>query len=295
MLSWHARSTSLIAILLSAAVAMTPAIATASLVLFIPTQNGLLAAADSRTVVLGTICDNMPKLREPTRRERTIVATVGEGQFSLIDPSIPNRCEEFHAAPRVFDPEALAAGNLDQRTGRLTHDEFTQLQAALLAGARSFARSTPPIVAHFKNRSWFSVIVGSYSVSDRLATIGAFEITVLHGGPALGRIDWLEFSPTSKRDIYWAGEVEYAKHFVLRNPKAGLESFRNFMTAGRLVQDTEVSEARTAAVTLIHAVTEATRIAPARTPVGGPVDLLWVGSGATRPLRLQWKRSNDVR
>ena len=59
-----------------------------TLVLMVPSNNGLVVAADSRTTVVGVNCDGQFKIREPTHPSRTIVTVTGVGTI-LDAPSQP--------------------------------------------------------------------------------------------------------------------------------------------------------------------------------------------------------------
>jgi hypothetical protein len=60
---------------------LLPSTASGTLVVLVPSADGLVVAADSRTSVFGATCDSQYKITELMRPRRTVVVVTGDTAF----------------------------------------------------------------------------------------------------------------------------------------------------------------------------------------------------------------------
>jgi len=89
--------------------------ANGTLVVIVPSADGLVVAADSRTTVNGATCDNQYKITELRRPKRTVVAVTGEVAF-ISPPDAQERdvCGYLKSAPRMLDIASVVKSYLER-------------------------------------------------------------------------------------------------------------------------------------------------------------------------------------
>jgi hypothetical protein len=261
-----------------------------TLVVLIPTQEGLLFTADSRTTVKGVSCDNAFKIVELTHRKHTAITVTGHGTFlpgdgsALIDP-----CRYIRATPPLLDIESLVQQELESGSGILRQEEILALtnkcKESVAKFAFDYARFKP--LEQFRGKAILQVVIGSYNPADRTFLIVYFEIlagedlTVQAPG-----VHWHEMSMEDKSGPMLFGEVSYVEQHVY-NLESELEYFNAFRQSGKKVKDV-TAEAQLAAVNLIEATSRRTEKIPAPSGIGGSVDVLLVND-KDKATRLRWK------
>jgi hypothetical protein len=265
-----------------------------TLVVLIPTQEGLLFAADSRTTVRTTVievsCDNAVKIFEPHRKHTAITVT-GHGKFlpdnilRLVAP-----CRYIKTTLPLLDIESLVQQELESGNGQLSQQEVLTLankcKEAVAKYAFDYARFKP--LEPFRGNGIFRVVIGSYNPADHTFLIVTFEIAAGEDLTVqMGNFEWKPMSMEDGREAMLFGETSYVRQHVY-NLASGLEDFNAFMQSGKKVKDVTVAEAQAAAVNLIEATSRRTEEIPASSGIGGPVDVLLVND-KEKATRLRWK------
>jgi hypothetical protein len=262
-----------------------------TLVVLIPTQDGLLFTADSRTTVKEVSCDNAVKIVELTHRKHTAISVTGQGKVlpddgsAMIDP-----CRYIKTTPPLLDIESLVQQELESGSGILRQEEILTLANKCKAVVAKYAfdceRFKP--LEEFRGKGILRVVIGSYNPADRTFLIVTFEIAAGEDLTVqVGDIEWKEMSMEDRGGPMLFGEVSYVEQHVY-NLASGLEYFNAFEQSGKKVKDTTVAEAQAAAVNLIEATSLRTEKIPASSGIGGPVDVLLVDD-KEKATRLRWK------
>jgi hypothetical protein len=265
-----------------------------TLVVLIPTQDGFLFAADSRTTVRTTAvnevsCDNAFKIIELTHRKHTAITVTGHGTvlprnvLALVAP-----CRYIKVTPPLLDIESLVQQELDSGSGILCQEEILALANKCRDSVAKFALDDARFMEQFRGKAIFRVVIGSYNPADRTFLVVTFEIaTGKDLTVQVGDIELKQMSMDDRGGAMLFGEVPYVQQHVY-NLASGLEHFNAFRQSGKKVKDITVAEAQAAAVNLIEATSRRTEEIPASSGIGGPVDVLLVNDKEIGT-RLRWK------
>jgi hypothetical protein len=279
---------------LVAALLLLPLPATATLVVLVPSADGLVVAADSRTSVLGAQCDGQFKIVQLKKPSRTVVMVTGDGVF-IPPPSAaePDLCRYQQSAPRLLDMAAVVSSYLERNAPDSTRHSLEDLGAECVRAAQRFQDSYPAAFQSHLDGEIFSVVVASYDPKVKVSTLGNFVVRIdqeTHKIEA-ARFSHITIASTDRRGLWAYGETYYVEKQVY----SGFG--RQFLTASTLdfiLQDKPVDQASrdqavAAAVNLIQAARRAAQQVPAPSAIGGPIDVVLLGR-KPRPQQLQWQK-----
>ena len=267
-----------------------------TLVLMVPSNAGLVVAADSRTSPeKGIDCDNQFKIFEPSHPGHMILAVTGTP--ILLEPSsqpvpLGRICEYINSAGRVLDIHKVAMEFLEASGAeRIEFVDMPALAAQCIEATRS-GLAQDGIRLHLpRTQEMFSVIVAGYDPRTGNSAARSFVIGLTEElAPVLVRTFERKAGPDDNQR-YWAfGETDYLNRHVVRGLGRRYLALATtaFYTTRRLVRDVSVDSARALAVDLIEAAARTTGIVPAPGGIGGPIDVVLVGK-EPRPQHLQWK------
>jgi hypothetical protein len=264
-----------------------------TLVVMIPTRDGLVVAADSRSTVNSLTCDEVYKIVVVPRRERTVLAVTGTGVFLPIRKEQPtDLCRFIREEKPLLDIETLAQEFLSKGRGDLAPGEVYSLGSACVSATREFQakyRRLQPL-ARAAGKAIYTVVIGMYNPSQRAATITYFKVII---GPEdlLPRLDAPQQVRVFESDVlatYSFGETDYVAKHVGAVADRYLGDYISLLNKRKIVGDVSVAEARRAAFSLIYASSRATEIIPSESGIGGPIDIVLLGT-PPRPLKLDWK------
>jgi hypothetical protein len=273
---------------------LLPLPATATLVVLVPSADGLVVAADSRTSVLGAQCDGQFKIAQLKNPSRTVVMVTGDGVF-IPPPSAPvsDLCRYQQTAPRLLDMAAVVSKYLEHRAPDPARLSLEDLGAECVRAAERFQESYPEAFRSHLGGEIFSVVVASYDPKAKVSTLRNFVVRLdreTHKIEAT-RFTKIAVSSTDRRGIWAYGETAYVEKQVY----AGIG--RQYLTAPTLdfilqdkpVEQASLDEAVAAAVNLIQAASRAAQQVPAPSAIGGPIDLVLLGR-KPHPEQLQWQK-----
>jgi hypothetical protein len=263
-----------------------------TLVVLIPTQDGLLFTADSRTTLTTvkgvSFCDDTVKIVEPDRKH-TAISVTGNGTFlppkmlALVAP-----CRYIKVTPPLLDIASLVQQELDSGNGILRQEEILALANKCRDSVAKFAFDYAKLLEQYRGKGILQVVIGSYNPADRTFVIVAFEIGAGEDLTVqVGNVIWKPISMEDRSGPMLFGEVEYVEQHVY-NLESELEHFNAFKQSGKKVKDVTVEEAQLAAVNLIEATSWRTEKIPASSGIGGPVDVLLVND-KEKATRSRWK------
>lgn len=267
--------------------------ASGTLVVLIPTQQGLVFAADSRTTVAETTCDQTFKITELKRRKQTALSVTGTGTFLPIYGSVQgDPCHYIKVTPPLLDIQRLVQEQLDMKTQALARHEISALaekcRESVAQYAAEYKRFNP--LEKFRGKEMFRVVIGSFDPHEKKSLIISFVIRIPKEKlePETGEISWKEIWPGDKSDVFYYGETEYVDRYVYTVGRRYLGTFVEFVSNPKKVKDVTVIEAEAVAINLIEAASRTAETVPPPTGIGGPVDVVLLGTKRT-PVRLKWK------
>jgi hypothetical protein len=271
---------------------LLPLPARATLVVMVPSRDGLVVAADSRMSFLGSECDGAFKIVELARPARTVVMVTGDSIF-LKPPAAGETdvCHYVESAPRMLDVAAIVRHYLDRNPAGPARFSLEDLGAVCVRAVDRFRLSNPAVFQAFAGKDLFSVIVASYDPASRVATLRNFVVRVDRGTQRIeaARFDRIAVTPKDRRGVWIYGETAY----VEKNVYAGFgrqylsANTLNFILGNKPVGETPLSRAVAAAVNVIQATSRATEKVPAPSGIGGPIRAVLLGS-KPRPEPLAW-------
>ena len=278
----------------------TPALAdtlapSGTLVVMVPSKDGLVMAADSRSSIGDTYCDYAFKIIEPVRPARTAVTVTGNGvMVKRPGPDVSDLCEYVRRAPRLLDIERVVSEYLASENTDIATLQIENVAQRCVAAVKDFQASWPLALRSFEDREVFSVVLASYEVQSRMAVIRSFVLRLIGTtlNPEFGKVTADKFFLNSKRAIRIFGETGYLEQYVsggIGRQFLSEETIR-FEAQERIVREIDLREAIAVAVNVIEATSKTTNLIPAPSGIGGPIDVGLLGE-APQLEKLQWKKS----
>jgi hypothetical protein len=261
---------------------LAPLSGRATLVVLVPSADGLVVAADSRISFLGAQCDGQFKILEPSRPARTVAMVTGDSVFVPPPPAGErDLCNYLKSAPHLLDVGEVVRRYLERDASGAREFSLEALGKECVAAVDRFARANPGALQAYAGREIFSVIVAGYDPRGGAATLRNFVVRM---DKATRRIDTdrmttITVASSDRRGVWIYGESAY----VERNVLAGVG--RKYLDAATLdfiltaapVADLPLSRAVAAAVNVINAASQTTETLPAPSGIGGPVNVVLLG------------------
>lgn len=268
------------------------AAAHATLVTLVPSNGGLVVAADSRISFLGTQCDGAFKIIQPARPARTVAIITGDSLFVSPPPAgVPDLCHYLETAPRRLNIDTLVRSYLERGADDPTQLAFDSLSAACLREVERFRRAYPEALRSFEGRDIFSVVVASYDPASQTSLLRNFVVRIDAGTHRLrvARFSQTAISPHDARGVWIYGETSY----VDRHVYAGFgrrflsPATTGFLAARILVRDTSIDQAVAVAADIIHAASRAAQTVLPPSGIGGAIRVVLLGSNP-QPESVPW-------
>jgi hypothetical protein len=276
-------------------VLMLPISADGTLVVIVPSADGVIVAADSRTSLFGIFCDSQYKITELRRPKHTVVAVTGEVAFiAPPDAHEQNICGYLRSAPRMLDFSSVVKSYLERKNIDPFKLSLDDLGSECVGEVERFRRANPLVFEQYVGHEIFSVVIASYDPQSKNSLILNFVVRI---DAATRKVEAARFtrnliSQQSRRGVWSYGETDYLN----KNVFGGIG--RRFVTADTqsfILVDKPVSEARldqaiAAATNIIDATSRTTQLVPSPSGIGGPIDIVLLGN-KRRPERVLWKRN----
>lgn len=273
---------------------MLPIPASGTLVVLVPSADGLVVAADSRTSVLGTTCEMRDKITIPKRPKRTVVAVTGEVAF--IKPPIAGQsdlCGYMKSAPRMLDFASVVRHFLESTNSELSNLRLEDLGSNCVGVVEHFRDLYPGALEPYVGREVFSVVIAGYDLTTKTATVLNFVVRIdatTHHAKA-DRFARLTMTPQSRRGVWSYGETDYLNQIVFGGVgrKFLTESTLTFILADAPVAETREDQALAVVTNVIEAASRTTQLVHSPSGIGGPIEVVLLGR-KHRPIRLNWKQ-----
>jgi hypothetical protein len=268
------------------------AAAHATLVALVPSEDGLVVAADSRISFLGAECDGAFKIIAPVRPVRTVAIITGDSIFVSPPPAgAANLCRYLETAPRRLNIDTLVRSYLEHSPDDPTQLAFDGLGAACVREVERFRQAYPEALRSFLGRDIFSVVVASYDPASQTSLLRNFVVRIDAGTHRLrvARFTQTAISPHDARGVWIYGETSY----VDRHVYAGFgrrflsPATIGFLRTRALVRDTSLDQAVAVAANIIYAASRAAQTLPPPSGIGGPIRVMLLGSNP-QPESVPW-------
>jgi predicted transcriptional regulator len=254
---------------------LLPSDSSATLVVVIPTKDGLIVAADSRVTYkfgskIGGHCDDFFKITELKNKERTVIS-VGN-MAGILDPPVTavDFCRYRKSTASLLDLTKTVKDYLDKKEQNIDQPTIEKLAERCKSLVEKFAsnRSQRLELKYYVGKFLATVLIGHYDARRNKSVRAVFKININQQlAPELSKVQ----------------VDENAWHIAgVAPPPKFLAEFIQFME-NTPVEKITSKEAMTLAVNLIEATSKI------NAEVGGPVDVVLLGKDP-RPVRLQWKK-----
>jgi hypothetical protein len=262
-----------------------------TLAIFIPTNSGLMIAADMRQSPRGVFCDGINKILLPSAMKQTAVVITGYITLSDVPDNLPpsELCKHLgeHPAPIDFGRTTLAFLNEEKKTlkefngQKFTDTIFQSVQPYLAAGKLHALYGT----------ELAQIIIGDFDADSKTSTLLVLAVQLDSSGHFILQpvritqattLAGTTFEPTSQSVILPFGEVQYFNQHVLAGPgQAMLGNDYALVRRANRVSEVTSDLAYSAAVNLIDATAKTTEIIPAPSGIGGGIRAVLVGRETT--------------
>jgi hypothetical protein len=273
---------------------MLPARAGATLVVIVPSADGLVVAADSRASVFGVSCDGQFKITDLRRPERTVVAVTGEAAF-IAPPGagVQDVCGYLKSAPRLLDISSVVKRSLERKKADPFKLSLDDLGAECVGEVERFRRGYPDALEEYAGREIFSVVIASYDPKSKSSVLLNFVVRMdaATRKTEAGRFTRVLISQRIRRGVWSFGETDYLNKNVFGGVGRGFltADTLSFILDGKPVSEARLEQAVAAATNIIEAAGKTTRIIPSPSGIGGPIDVVLLGD-KRRPEQVGWKK-----
>lgn len=265
-----------------------------TLVVMVPSDAGLVIAADSRSSPPGSYCDNSFKIIELANPSRTVVTVTGTGIFVDAPPlGEPDLCRYLATARRSLDIGGLVKNYLEnKKITDISKLSLEDLGTACATELKRFAAANPLAIQPFIGNEVFSVVIANYTSETKTAMILNFVVRIDAATSEIiaDRFTRRTITPIDRRDVLEFGETDYLNKNVYGGARRAFLSAATlgFILANKPVSETPLDQAVAAAANIIEAAGRTTNIVRAPSGIGGPTDIVLLGQ-KTQPERLRWK------
>ena len=265
----------------------------ATLLIAIPTKDGVVLASDSRTKTGSSYCDERIKVVPLERPPRTAFAVSGTTMV-LPNQALVNRdpCEALRTVTPLFDLQAIVTEYLEGRGQELTRELVRKLADTVIKGFNQYLQRNPDEHIRFtRGNNLFEIMLADYTPPAKRARVVTvhFRIRSDRVQPEVKDIGWETVLPNDNMPCVIEGNPLFLNQYVLKNTElASLADFRSLIADTRRVAEVSSQEAARAAASLIRATSEMTELTSSDYAVGGPAQIFLVGR-PQKPQRLYVK------
>lgn len=236
-----------------------------TLVVVIPSREGLVIAADSRSTVDGQYFDGVVKLHVTQTQRPIVVAVTGTANFIDAPPKGISLEDWFPKATYRYRGTSFAQAYLNQRPDTvLSASVVSAVAAAFATSLGEGLDADPSKKAHFAGQELCRVVLAQ-TESDGSMRYASVPLNVDSGGRVIPGTPVFEvYRANDERTMHYLGESRYtAEHVLGPNGRRLLDSrAAHLMNAARGISDLSASDACFIAVAIIRAAEATTCLVP---------------------------------
>jgi hypothetical protein len=258
-----------------------------TLVVFIPSNSGLVIAADKRRSPRGVFCDGVRKILIPKRPQHTAVVVTGFVTMQEIPDDIPDSklCAYLAETPAPVDFGRIALDFLESQNSPINRLDGQALTDQIFHDIAPFLSAGNLREVHGTRVA--QIIFAGFDPSVMKSTILAFGIDIDQAGAfrlqplpvtSATTIHGTAFDPKSSPAVLPFGEVPYFNQHVLSAAGQHLlsDDYPRLLQK-KSVSDVDLDLAVSVALNLIDAASQTTEIIPAPSGIGGGSSLVILG------------------
>lgn len=248
-----------------------------TLVVLVPAGAGIVLAADTRYTLGQTYCDGNAKLFVPKLRKNTIVFDTGAGLLFPLNKAhqVVDPCAYMKSTNPELDIPRFLLNQIDAAPKRiLSQTEIEGIGRRCVAAIKTYAekhQAAHPLDSLI-GQHMFRAGIASYDAEHEMGLVGTFTVLVdAHGTPMLDDVVWRQILKSDKVQVKKFGETEYVERYVISSGQKLLSPYNAL--ADKIVSQTSLVDATSAAVSLIAATEETAKMIKPPTGIGGPIDV----------------------
>jgi hypothetical protein len=252
--------------------------ASGTLAVIIPTQAGLIVAADKRTTPDGIYCDGVKKIIFP--KEATPIAVVITGFASFRDTSdIPRSelCNVMASIPAPVDFDRTTSLYIASQPAGVAKLELQGLTDVIYTEMK-------PFIDGGQLKPFFGTRLALINMADFEPDTSTSNIKSLaielgpHGEFRLQPAYYRQFVPTDRPEVTPFGEGPYFRENVLNGPgRKFLDGSFEQLTSKSHVSEIDADLGSAVAINLIEATSKTTDMIKPTSGIGGGVDCILLG------------------
>jgi hypothetical protein len=272
----------------------TVEVITMTLVLVVPTRDGLLVAADSRTTLMGNYWDICSKLIVPTRPSKSVGSVTGVPRLIKLGWQIPaeqlkglSEQEQvsfyLQNAPRFMDIVRVVRSFLEQ-PGKPNPDGLVESCCKAALSARG-------CVEPWRGQEMFSVVLARYEAKPGISSVLQLAFGIDKNlDPFLVARKKFAVGSNDKQEFWVFGETAYTFQNVFEGVGRQFLSNEtvNFRAGARPISEISVDEGSDFILDVMQATERTTKLVKPDSGIGGPTDIVLLGH-EKHPQILRWK------
>lgn len=267
-----------------------------TLVIVIPTKDGLIFAADSRSTISGQHFDNREKIKLVKNHDNFVFSITGTSEFISAPPQLDYELSEWLlVAPKEFDGAEIISNLLAQET-TINNNNLLAIANSFNSEISRFLNSKPEIKSQYLGNELCRVVLASYDFNKSYSIIGTFVISISSSG--IINFEKNEISELSKKDklvIKFYGEDEYVLNNVLNLNSLG-RNFLNYdtrelFTTLKFIKQMSYLQAAKFSYSVINATSETSKLIPIPSGNGiGGIPNIFLINGKDKPKKITYKK-----
>jgi len=260
-----------------------------SLIVAIPTADGLVVASDSRGSMSGDrFCDDVVKILPLKHIPRTVIAVAGTERIFIKEPTGTPACENNRRKP-MFDFLQLATDFLDSGEAIVSLHWFNKLRDFMLKRVRQSQRDAPDL-SEACSTDGVAIVLASYEPKSKTAIVATFEICAEKPAQRVEilRQQWTEFH---QEDPAYANATGTRDFDLIQSGKAvqyvrSVDLTSYYIFSSKQISEVSSKDGLKMATILISATTELTNLPGHDKSVHGPIHAFLL-NGQVAPIQSQ--------
>jgi hypothetical protein len=261
-----------------------------TLVVLIPTNRGLVIAADSRSTTLGVRCDGNSKISFPRQPSLSVVAATGTSTW--ISARVPlwphDPCGDIAKNGITFlDSKKIAVEYLEQNNKPVRDIDWQDFARHVTAEILRVADSNPEYVRTFAGKTMFLIVFGAYDPDEKISYVRAVQFNLTQTLAIEAKlVTDAKFDLSSGPDYPHFGDtLNFTENVMLGQGKEFLPVSLSELHAKASIAEVSNDLAADLAVNLIEAAKKTAASVPSLNSIGGPVDAYLLSSGGATKLK----------
>jgi len=288
----------ILALILSVAwLPVQPVQLTGTLLVLVPTRDGLLVAADSREGADQSYCDGGTKIVSASS-PRTIISVTGTAKLygaSDLKSVSADLCKFLKTHEPLLNFETIVTGYIAVHPS-INAAMFVGLQRSVLQAIRNFQRSHPKMILRETpgENGYLSVVLGHFIPDRAVSVLAMFTVCLptAKAGPEVCQKEWQEVDLKTLSLVHLYGNADFFQTQVFTEEgrqalgQPYLNDFFRFYAHSKPVGNVSADEATKVAVDIIESASRLASLRPKSPAIGGPVRVVLIDYHK-RPVQLQ--------